>query len=136
MVTPCHAPSASGAGEAAPDVTRESLAREATALAERLATAGQDPATVDPDLLREQELLAEKARRFNETGALTTVPAPVAGEDRAERSVAHEPVQARAAHGLDSLSASEWGSRERTLVIVAAVVFAVLLAALVIALVL
>lgn len=130
------APSASGTGETASDVTRESLAREATALAERLAAAGEDPAMVDPDLLREQELLAEKARRFNETGALATVPVPVAGADRADQSVAHEPVQARAAHGLDSLSASEWGSRERTLFIVAAAIFAVLLVALVIALVL
>lgn len=131
------APSTSGAAEAAAgDVTRESLAREATALAERLAAAGQDPAAVDPDLLREQEVLAEKARRFNETGALATVPAPATGADRAEQPVAHEPVQARAAHGLDSLSASEWGSRERTLLIVAAVVFVVLLVALIVALVL
>ncbi len=134
-----------GAGEADETVTRDSLAREAMDLAERLEAAGSDPEAVDPQLLREQELLAEKARRFNETGALTTVtPAVVSvpGDDadpvaeRLTEPVRHEPVEAQSAHGLDSLAASEWGSRERTLVIVAAVVFAVLVIALILALVL
>jgi hypothetical protein len=127
------------AGETDEPVTRESLALEAGALAERLAAAGDDPEAVDPQLLREQQLLAEKARRFNETGLLATVPpaaAPVerAGEDPAAESVRHEPIQAQSAHGLDSLPASEWGSRERALVIVAAVVFALLVIALILAL--
>jgi hypothetical protein len=133
------------AGQADETVTRESLAREAMDLAERLEAAGSDPDVVDPQLLREQELLAEKARRFNETGALATVPPAVVstpGDDAdpvAEplaEPVRHEPVEAQSAHGLDSLSASEWGSRERTLVIVAAVVFAIMVIALILALVL
>lgn len=126
-----------GAGTTEESVTRESLAREAVALAERLEAAGDDPATVDPHLLREQELLAEKARRLNETGALATVPpvAPPVAEAPAE-PVRHDPVQAQSAHGLDSLSASEWGSRERTVVVVAAAVFTALVIALILALVL
>jgi hypothetical protein len=128
-------------GEPDGTVTRESLAGEAIALAERLAAAGDDPETVDPQLLREQELLAEKARRFNETGALATVPpamATVAGVDAepGAEPVRHDPVQAQSAHGLDSMPASEWGSRERALVIVAAAVFAVLVIALIVALLL
>ncbi|MDI3330581.1 MAG: hypothetical protein QJR09_07565 [Micrococcus sp.] len=131
-----------GAAEAGEAVSRESLAREAVALAERLEAAGDDPEAVDPELLREQELLAEKARSFNETGALATVPpaAPAAESETdaetAAETVRHDPVEAQSAHGLDSLSASEWGSRERALVIVAAVVFAVLVVALILALVL
>jgi hypothetical protein len=133
------------AGETDETVTRDSLAREAMALAERLEAAGNDPVSVDPQLLREQELLAEKARRFNETGALATVPpaavsalVPVAEADAepVAEPVRHDPVQAQSAHGLDSLPASEWGSRERTLMIVAAVVFAALVIALILALVL
>ncbi|HRO95347.1 hypothetical protein [Citricoccus sp.] len=126
------------AGEGEEPVTRESLALEAAALAERLAAAGDDPANVDPQLLRQQEALAEKARLLNQTGTLAIVPpaAPVesAGAEPAAESVRHEPIQAQSAHGLDSLPASEWGSRERTLVIVAAVVFAILVIALIIAL--
>ncbi|MCY1159213.1 MAG: hypothetical protein MOP51_2238 [Citricoccus sp.] len=129
------------AGEWDEPVTRESLALEAAALAERLAAAGDDPGAVDPQLLREQELLADRARRLNETGALATVPpaeptVDATGAEPAAESVRHEPIQAQSAHGLDSLPASEWGSRERTLVIVAAVVFAILVIALIIALVL
>jgi hypothetical protein len=127
--------------EAGDTVTRESLAREAMGLAERLEAAGDDPESVDPQLLRAQELLAEKARRFNETGVLATVPAattagtvtaPVAG--LSAEPVRHDPVQAQSAHGLDSMPASEWGSRERTLVILAAVVFVILVIALILAL--
>jgi hypothetical protein len=140
-VVPARRGPGDSAGEPEENVTRESLADEAVALAERLAAAGNDPETVDPQLLREQELLAEKARRFNETGALATVPpavAPVAGIDAepVAEPVRHDPVQARSAHGLDSLPASEWGSRERTLVVVAAAVFAALVIALILALVL
>lgn len=138
-VVPGEGASDGGAGETGEPVTRESLALEAAALAERLAAAGDDPQAVDPRLLREQEMLAEKARRLNETGTLATVPpagasAERAGAEPAAESVGHEPIQAQSAHGLDSLPASEWGSRERTLVIVAVVVFAILVIALILAL--
>ncbi len=138
--------------------TRESLAAEGAALAARIEAAeGADPSTVDPSLLREQELLAEKARQLN-TGLIRQVPpaAPQVPSSSAARSPAvakpaagpaapkqgavsptdrHEPVDAQSAHGLDSIQASEWSSRERTLMIVAGIVVLILVVALILAIV-
>jgi hypothetical protein len=125
-------------------VTRESLAQEAAALAERIqAASGGDHSRVDPDLLREQELLAEKARALN-TGLISQVaPAATAGaasapdtapEPEAE-AVGHEPIEAQTAHGLDSMEASAWSARERPWIIVAGIAFLLLVVALILALV-
>ncbi|XKH54319.1 hypothetical protein LG293_13005 [Citricoccus nitrophenolicus] len=138
--------------------TRESLAAEGAALAARIAaTAGADPSTVDPALLREQELLAEKARQLN-TGLISQVPSvapqtastsvtrpptvakPAADSAAAKRGAVsptarHEPVDAQSAHGLDSIQASEWSARERTLMIVAGIVVLILVVALILAIV-
>ena len=137
-------------GTAAEPPTRASLAAEGAALAARIeASGGGDPAAVDPLLLREQELLAERARQLN-TGLITRVPAaslapaPAAPVAPAEPSTpgprspaaAQEPVQADSAHGLDSLGASAWSSRERNLMLAAGIVILALLIALVLALVL
>ncbi|MFC7402550.1 hypothetical protein [Citricoccus sp. GCM10030269] len=127
-------------------VTRESLAAEAAELAEKIqASGGGDPSAVDPDLLRQQERLAEKARQLN-TGLISQVPpaetvvqprpkSPVAERSASEAPVVHEPVEAQAAHGLDSLKATEWSARERTLMIVAGIVVLILLIALILAIV-
>ncbi|MFC0247118.1 hypothetical protein ACFFIO_01210 [Citricoccus parietis] len=138
--------------------TRESLAAEGAALAARIeAAAGADPSTVDPALLREQELLAEKARQLN-TGLIrqvspsapqvsstsvarsTAVSKPAAGPAAPKQGTVsptgrHDPVDAQSAHGLDSIQASEWSSRERTLMIVAGIVVLILVVALILAIV-
>ncbi|NUL45248.1 hypothetical protein F7P69_08585 [Cellulosimicrobium funkei] len=138
--------------------TRESLAAEGAALAARIEAAERaDPSTVDPALLREQELLAEKARQLN-TGLISQVPAadpqaaapsvtrspivvtpaavPTAAKPRAvPSSEQHEPVDAQSAHGLDSIQASEWSARERTLMIIAGLVVLILVVALIFAIV-
>lgn len=125
-----EAPAGSPGGVAEP-VTRASLAAEGAALAARIeASGGGDPSAVDPVLLREQELLAERARQLN-TGLITQVPvaepAPAAAQG---------PVHAQSAHGLDSLGASAWSSRERNLILAAGLVILLLLLALILALVL
>lgn len=130
--------------------TRESLAAEGAALAARIeASGGADPSAVDPVLLREQELLAERARQLN-TGLIAHVPsaapapapaaaatpAPDAAATPVAPAAAQEPVQAQSAHGLDSLGASAWSSRERNLILAAGLVIVALLIALILALVL
>ncbi|NUL48859.1 hypothetical protein F7P69_27195 [Cellulosimicrobium funkei] len=138
-------------GTAAEPPTRASLAAEGAALAARIeASGGGDPAAVDPRLLREQELLAERARQLN-TGLITRVPAPSPAQEPAPApaapaapaapgprspAAAQEPVQAESAHGLDSLGASAWSSRERNLMLLAGTVILALLIALLLALVL
>lgn len=152
------ATSAAPSTSAGQPFTRESLAAEGAALAARIeAASGADPSMVDPALLREQELLAEKARQLN-TGLISQVPAaapqgastavkrsptvakPPAGPAAPKRAAVsptdrHEPVDARSAHGLDSIQASEWSSRERTLMIVAGIVVLILVVALIFAIV-
>ena len=128
----------------------ESLAAEGAALAARIeASGGADPSAVDPVLLREQELLAERARQLN-TGLIAHVPsaapapapaaaatpAPDAAATPVAPAAAQEPVQAQSAHGLDSLGASAWSSRERNLILAAGLVIVALLIALILALVL
>lgn len=135
--------------------TRESLTAEGAALAARIEeSGGADPSAVDPVLLREQELLAERARQLN-TGLIARVPLaapappPVAASTPAPGAAptpppastpapaaAQEPIQAQSAHGLDSLGASAWSSRERNLILAAGLVIVALLVALILALVL
>lgn len=160
------APEGEQAGE---PVSRESLAAEGAALAARIEASGAgDPSAVDPELLRAQEQLAERARRLN-TGLIARVPvaeavepdgsadshvpsptasaptrpasAPTpstvsAGAEIAGAEADREPVRAQSAHGLDSMGASAWSDRERTLILVAVAVVLVLLLALILALVL
>ncbi|QCU78261.1 hypothetical protein E7744_08815 [Citricoccus sp. SGAir0253] len=150
---------ANAAATPADDVDRAlaaAFAREADSLTERVeATGGEDPTAVDPELLREQLRLADTARRLNETGAMAIVPpatdpvmvvpvrtgpaqdapVPAGAAATVPEPLRHEPLGARSAHGLDSLSAREWTARERTPMIVAGVAFAVLLIALALALV-
>ncbi|MGM7667120.1 hypothetical protein [Microbacterium sp. A93] len=146
---------AATAATAAEGPTRESLATEGAALAARIEeSGGGDPSAVDPVLLREQELLAERARLLN-TGLIARVPvadpapaaptAPLTSEPAATVTpmqgaaapvAAQEPVQARSAHGLDSLGASAWSSREHRLILAAILVILALLVALILALVL
>ncbi|MEW1981433.1 hypothetical protein AB0333_10945 [Citricoccus sp. NPDC079358] len=157
-ITDAGAASAASVTSGGQPFTRESLAAEGAALAARIeAAAVADPSAVDPALLREQELLAEKARQLN-TGLISQVPAvapraastpvarppagakPVAGPAAPRRGAMssadrHEPVDAQSAHGLDSIQASEWSSRERTLIIVAGLVVLLLVIALILAIV-
>ncbi|MEV4902445.1 hypothetical protein AB0K08_14025 [Citricoccus sp. NPDC055426] len=154
--TVAAAPAPAGGPTSAEVPTRESLAAEGAALAARIEeSGGADPSAVDPVLLREQELLAERARQLN-TGLIARVPvaapapapagdstpapgvsaAPAASAAPAVPAAAQEPVQARSAHGLDSLGASAWSSRERNLILAAGLVIAALLIALILALVL
>lgn len=144
MVTPAAASDVPQASSDSEETTRESLAAAGAALAAKIEeSGGTDPSAVDPVLLREQELLAERARQLN-TGLISQVPvaepavtAPAAAAVSTPTTApAQEPVQAESAHGLDSLEASAWSSRERTLLLVAALVILFLLVALVLALVL
>jgi hypothetical protein len=137
-------------------VTRESLAAEAAALAAKIqASGGDDPTRVDAALLREQEVLAEKARLLN-TGLISQVtPATQAGAPGTSGpaegpldgagstassgpdapSAVHEPIEAKSAHGLDPLEASAWSARDRSWMIVAGIVFLLLVVALILAIV-
>ncbi|WBL18404.1 hypothetical protein [Citricoccus sp. NR2] len=160
------------------DAEREAIAREAAALNQKIQEHGaSNPHDIDPELLREQQALAERARALAERNesenfddadfapagdqapsepAPESVPAPVeeapaeepapepeltssaprrrsdveqtrSTSATAERSEApsNEPIGAQTAHGLDPLDTREWTSRERTYMMVSAIVFAI-----------
>lgn len=164
------------------DAEREAIAREAAALNQKIQEHGaSNPHHIDPELLREQQALAERARALAERNesenfddadfapagdqaplepapepAPESVPAPVeeapaeepapepepapstsrrrsdveqtrSTSATAERSGApsNEPIGAQTAHGLDPLDTREWTSRERTYMMVSAIVFAI-----------
>lgn len=125
----------------AEDEERAAVAQEAAELAELMAAADHsDPHTVDPEIQRRQQALAERAARLNASGAgpSSGTDAEQPAADLPSRWTAAEstpPVDAAAAHGLDSLAASEATSRERTLLLIAAAVLAIGLIALVVGLI-